>query len=187
MPYFWIFLLLGLAYYDTLRKLALNTKTLKCRYLLYALRDELREQVIARKVNSQNWVFQYLDSSLAKTISALGEVTIWHAFALYRMHRNDPRVTRAIQQLHNELQKPQNAPLEQIYKSYQKILGNYLLRRHPISLGIVLSNWLTYLLITEYLREEVARLKAAWRRAVKMFTEVPETSTLYKFSHGGLT
>lgn len=181
MLYVWILLILALFYCDRLRRLNVDNKTLKCRYKLYALRDSLRYRVITGEIKSNYWVFEYLDSSITKTISKLDDVTAWHGVFLYLAHRKDPDFDRAKTYLDRELEKPENRSLRRVHRRYCGVLSKYLMRRHPVSLRLFFSQWITYIFVTQFLRQQLERLKMAWARAVEMFTEAPETSTLYEF------
>src|SRR6266700_1881085 len=75
---------------------------------LFALRDSLREQAVRKPSIARNWVFQYLDSTIAKSISLLPKLSIWHALALMIAHRNDSGLERLVKQLNHEYDKPQN-------------------------------------------------------------------------------
>ena len=51
---------------------------LKYKYQFFALRDELREYAIENPEIAKNWVFQYLDSTIAKTIKLLPKLSLWY-------------------------------------------------------------------------------------------------------------
>ena len=80
---------------DRLHSLRVADKALRHQYRLYALRDALREAAIAGKVNPRSWVFGYLDSSIAKTIDRLPQISLWQGLALYLAYKHDAETIEA--------------------------------------------------------------------------------------------
>jgi hypothetical protein len=142
---------------------------------LFALRDSLREQAVKKPAIARNWVFQYLDSTIAKSISLLPKLSIWHALALMIAHRNDSGLERLVKQLNHEYDKPQNAIFKQVEAELVDILGEYLVSRHILMVVISTSALWGPVKLAGYLRQ----LK---RRSLELVVESPETSTLLEFA-----
>ena len=173
MVYFWLFALLGVIFIDRLRKMRVDTIVRQHQFVLYALRDELREAVMRREVDPRNWVFQYLDSSIAKTIHYLGKVNLWRLLSIGMTYRRDPKFLLARQHLQRELKKPSNKFLTNVHNKYAHTLGNFLISRHPslkVFVWILLWNLIAAIRTMQYLKRKLDR--------PEFLTEVPETSTL---------
>jgi|HubBroStandDraft_6_1064221.scaffolds.fasta_scaffold52555_7 hypothetical protein len=174
---FWIFALVVVALLDRVHADLDTANAEKHAFRLYALRDELRAAVIDGRVRSSNWVFQYLDSSIAKTIAALPSFTIWSLLYIAVTYRGDRRIKRAAAHLARELEKPENACLADLHTRHIDILGEFLLARHFVLRLVVAS--------LEGLLESIRagqRLLRLWQRALELSTETPETSTLADFT-----
>lgn len=115
---------------DRLHSSRVENQVLRFQYRLYEIRDHLREAAMKGEVDCQNWVFQYLDSSIAKTIDILPQVSLWQGLALWYTYRNDPKTQAAVEHLDKALKKPENKFLGKIYHLYAGILILYLWERH---------------------------------------------------------
>lgn len=145
-----------------------ETKVLKYSNCLYALRDELRERVIQGDINKNDWVFDYLDSSITKTITQLSKISFYTLLIIYLIRNRDPYFNKAQKHLERALKKPGKAPIKNIHDRYVKILDNYILDKHLISLtSLPFSIWLT--------------TKGIYKNLTKQATEYPEFSTLYDY------
>jgi hypothetical protein len=157
-------------YVDHLRRFDHETKILSHRYRLYEIRDYLRTAAMRGEVDSRHWVFQYLDSTIAKTIVNLPRLNIWQSLVGVWAYRNDEQMQRRARHLELELSKPQNAFYERAYTLYFAELMLFLFDRH-ISLRAVLRSVAATLALSE-------QFKRTAKRAVKVQTESPEASTL---------
>jgi hypothetical protein len=173
---FWIFVLASVALLDRVHADQDLEKAEKHIFRLYALRDELREAVMDGRVRCTNWVFQYLDSSIAKSIAALPTFTIWSLVYVAATYRGDERIKRAAYHLGRELEKQENACLANVHTRYIDVVGEYLLARHAILRLVVAA--LKSLLVSIFAAQRLLRM---WQRALELSTEAPETSTLSDF------
>ncbi|NVM57856.1 MAG: hypothetical protein HWN51_07040 [Desulfobacterales bacterium] len=173
MGYFLLFVVLGLIFLDRLRRMHINTIVRKYQFNLFALRDELREATMHGEVDPKNWVFLYLDSSIAKTIRYLGEINLWRLFFIAMTYRRDRKFLVAREHLQHELKKPSNKFLADIHEKYIYALGCFFINRHP-TLKISLLNLFAAIETAQY-------LKRKWDRLMELLTEVPETSTLEEY------
>src|ERR1700737_4672493 len=57
-------------------------------FQLFELRDELRNEGIREEIPYHNW-FDYMDTTLTRTIGAIDKVNPWLAVGFIRIHRKD--------------------------------------------------------------------------------------------------
>ena len=157
-----------------------STLIRKHQFRLYALRDGLREAAICGQVNPNNWVYQYLDSSVAKTITYLDRLTIWVVLLTFRRAGAEAQLQAAHQHLMRALEKPANAVLKQFHIRYQRELIRFLLERH-LPLRFVVGGAFRLVSAVQAARNVRARLRAAIAQGAEFQTEAPETSTLYEY------
>ena len=165
-----MFTLLGPIFLDRLRRVHVDTVVRKHQFALYALRDELREATLQGKIDPRNWVFQYLDSSIVKTISYLKNVNLWRLLFVALTYRRDPRFLIARKNLQRELEKPSNQFLADIHDKYAFVLVGFMISRHT-SLKVFLINLFAAIKTRQYLKRKFDRL-------IEFLTDLPETSTL---------
>ena len=159
--------------WDFLFRLRKETIVLQHQFRLYALRDALREHVMQGKVRADNWVFQYLDSSIAKSISQLSTLSVWRVLSLMLFYPRNQRTKVALEQLAREMKKPHNAPLASIYLHYIAELGFFLTKRHMV-LRYSLRTLVELIRAQSWTREK-------YRQARTLLTAAPETSTLAEY------
>lgn len=171
MIIFAIFLILAaLEYLFFLRR---SNIVLQHQFRLYALRDELRSTVMRGEVKASNWVFQYLDSSLAKTIDSLPFISIWRVGSMVVFSPDEPKLKLRLNHLFGELRKPENELLARIYLHYLAEVGFFLSKRHG-AFQIMVSSVFGVLNSRKWLKEK-------FRAAKEILTAAPETSTLPEF------
>jgi hypothetical protein len=175
---FWIFMFLSVALLGQVQADIHAHLVQKHSFHLYALRDELREAAIDGRARSSNWVFEYLDSSIAKTIAALPTLTVWALLYFTVAYHGDARIRSAVQHLDRALEKPENACLAVVHEKYVEAIGDFLVGRH-VSVRAIL--WLIPWLFASI--RIAQRLQRSWQRALQLSTEVPETSTLSESSN----
>ncbi len=174
MVFFWLFMLLAMIAFDRLIRLHIRTIVLTYQFELYALRDKLREAAMSQEINSSNWVFEYLDSSIAKTIDVLEGITIWRIFFTPVVLRKQEKFLRARMHLQRELSKPKNKCLASIHKEYTETVGLFVIDRHPLLKSIAIK-CLQAFFVGKYTRK-------LWRKGLELQTEAPETSTLLEYA-----
>lgn len=165
-----LLLLVALEYLFLLRR---NSVVLQHQFRLYALRDELRGAVMRGEVQANNWVFQYLDSSLAKTINALPSVSFWRVGSMVLFSSYEPKLKIRLDHLFGELKKQENEALTKIYLHYLAEIGFFLSKRHG-TLWVMVSSVFRLLKLGKWLKEK-------FRLAKEILTAAPETSTLPEF------
>lgn len=167
MLYLGFSILLAAYLLDRLHDLRALNKAREYQYRLYALRDELREAAMDGEVNPRDWVFEYLDSSLAKTIDTLPHVSLWQALALWVAYHHSSAIAMADEQLQRELSKAGNERYGKILSAYQGALFSYLMDRHLIFRALVANLLLLRMLVD---------------KAAAVQTKAPATSTLVEFA-----
>jgi hypothetical protein len=156
---------------DTARKAQVKTRELAYQYRLYALRDELREKVIQGAIDRDDWVFDFLDSSIAKSISLIHYISVYRLLVVFFVHRRDPAFHGLQKHLDYELDKPDKLCLKEIRNEFAKTIADYLGDRHweLKLLGRVAFIWIT---VWTNFKSLIAH----------QVTEYPETSTIEQFS-----
>jgi hypothetical protein len=172
---FVVFCLIAVFFLESVRRERENLIVRQHQDRLFALRDLLREQAMKEPAIARNWVFQYLDSTIARSISLLPNLSIWHALALMIAHRNDTGLKHLVKQLNHEYEKPHNEIFRHVEVALVDILGEYLVSRH--FLMVIISTVAVWgpVKVARYLRQ----LK---RRSLELVVESPETSTLSEFA-----
>jgi hypothetical protein len=99
------------------------------RFNLFALRDELRSKLIKGEIPNNNW-FEYMDTTLTKSIDRLNSFTVWQAAVLAVHNEKDASVRKARQNLEEALEKPENKEIAGIYNKYILCLAVFLYHRH---------------------------------------------------------
>jgi len=166
MLYLLISVLLVAYLLDCLHALRISDKAIRHRYRLYEIRDSLREAAMIGRVDPHHWVFQYLDSSIAKTIDQLPRISLWQSLGVWLTYRRDDRVEAAAQQLNRELQKEENTFYGKIYVLYGATIITYLMDRH-ILFRWAMRNW----------------AKRGLQAAARVQRVAPATSTLMEYAY----
>lgn len=170
-----VFILIALFFLESVRRERESVIVRQHQDHLFALRDKLREQAMKNPALARNWVFQYLDSTIARSISLLPTLSIWHTLALTIAHRNNESLKLLIKHLNREYEKPQNAIFKEVEAELVDILGEYLVSRHILMVVISTTAVFGPVKVAGYLR----RLK---RQSLELVVESPETSTLSEFA-----
>ena len=116
--------------YEGAKKAKLETLQQDYRYRLFALRDHLRESAIDGKLDKDSWVFDYLDTSITKTINLLPRLTVWVFALVFNRNRDKPDFKKVKEILIEELRKPENRNMKLIHKGFIVTLDSYLKERH---------------------------------------------------------
>jgi len=163
-----------LLFLESVRRERNEILVLQYKYRFFAIRDELRQYAIDNPEVAQNWVFQYLDSTIAKTIKALPRINIWYLLGLWLTHRKDSRIERARRALEREYIKTKNQKHKEIEEKCMNVLADFMLSRHRLLLVVSVSAMILPAAITTVIRE----IK---KRSLELVVESPETSTLHQF------
>lgn len=169
MIYAILYLLMLLIVIDKLHSLHTSTMVFRYQCRLFSIRDHLREGVTMGTVDSNHWLFQYLDSTIVKTIDALGRINLWRVLGL-AFSSSDARTMKALVILEAELDKPKHEYVKKVYYLYQGYLLLYLLDRHP-----VLKFLFSLVRLGHY-------IESKFQRAGSIAASVSETSTLSEFA-----
>lgn len=180
MAVFWFFTFTSLIVLDRLHRTSIRTLAQEHQFRLYELRDELREAVMRGEVNSKSWVFLYLDSSIARTITVLERLTLVR-LVLGALFMRDYRSEEAHQHLMRELAKESNAPLAAFHRRYIMEIGFFLIRRHA-TLRLIIPNVARGITFSRKLRKAIDSIVDRWQRAVEALAENPDTSTLEEYA-----
>jgi hypothetical protein len=158
---------------DYLSRFKRKTVVLEHQFRLYALRDSLRELVMKGEVKASNWVFQYLDSSIAKSIERLPLISVWRVCGMMAFQPEDRKLPVLIDHLQRELSKPGNEALQRIHLHYLAEMGAFLIHRHK-TLRFSLGTLCSLFNLQKWVRTN-------FRLAKQLLTASSETSTLSEF------
>jgi hypothetical protein len=147
-------------------------------FKLFALRDQLRMDAIKEESPYNNW-FEYMDTTLTRTIGRFGTINPWHAVGFMLTHRKDSDLFLAYEQMRKALRKPENRKIERIYDQYNESLNAFVKERYPASWPLAA---LTFMVLcpTEHLQH--ISIEQEERKLTPVFSISPETSTLREYS-----
>lgn len=148
---------------------------LEYQYKFFALRDELREYAMEDPKVAQNWVFQYLDSTMARTIKVLPRISIWYVIGLWLAYGKDRRIERAQKHLEQEYRKAKNQRHKELEEKCMNTLASFMFSRHVILVFVSVAAFV----VPAALRSAIRQVK---RRSLELVVESPETSTLTTFA-----
>ncbi|MEZ2337047.1 hypothetical protein AB6735_15490 [Mucilaginibacter sp. RCC_168] len=142
---------------------------------LYALRDELRQLAIDKKVSTTDWVFNYLDSSISKSVHNFGTINIWYAMYLSKIHHLDNRYVDFKSNL--EISLGRSPDLKLINSKYSKIIAEYIWHRHALSFFVIHLGLTSVLNSFSFFSKNMKKVSMS----IKNLTTLPETSTSESF------
>jgi hypothetical protein len=160
-----------LLFLESARRQHREALALQYQYALFAIRDDLREHAMKDPAVAKNWVFQYLDSTIAKSLSLLPDLSVWQLLGLFMTHRNDRATETLRARLEFEYKKPRNHIFREVEEKLIKTMGEYLVERHILALFLSVSALVLPVTI-------VRAMRAIERRSLELVVESPETSTL---------
>lgn len=175
----WISIFIVLFIWGKLQQEKRRILFLETEYKVYQLRDKLRHLVIVGKIAKENWVFQYLDSTLTKSAHRLGGVGLYVIITSIIVHRKDESLIRAKDHLFNELSKPENSELADIYMETLVTYGRYLVEKHQIAI-LFIKTLAFFPLITVNIL--VNKRDSAEENFGEEILIEPETSTLINYA-----
>lgn len=168
-----IILIISIGYWK-IRNSYYNYLDLEFQLDLYRLRDRLRTEAIEGKIKANDWFFDYMDSSICKTIEEVSSLNIFSIILLYLKNRKNERIISFRRKVNESLNKNQDA--KKLYAEYGLITLNYIIKKHYIIKIIV------YLL--HNIIESVSFLSKGVKSAYSMVEGVrsyPETSTVSQY------
>lgn len=110
---------------------------LKFKYKLYALRDRLRMLSVDGVVNCDDWVFDFMDRSLSKSISDSYHITLVRLILLNFAHSEDLELGRFNEKLERTFAS--NPEFEKIRTEYLLAVKEYVIDQHYVSVNIILK------------------------------------------------
>lgn len=180
MLYLILTTLIMLALLDrTLRGGRVRLLKLDLEFKLFALRDELRNDAIAGEISYNNW-FDYMDTTLTRTIGATEKVNPWLAVGLLYIHREDSDLFCAYEQLREALRRPENHRIEEIYLKFIECVGDFLKARYRISWPLAA---IIFALFRRQKHVQHESVEQEEQELAPIFSIAPETSTLREYSH----
>ena len=110
------------------RNLYYKRLTLEYRFKLYRLRDQLRYFAIDGKIDKSNWVFNYMDTSISKTISIMDNMNLVFLIVIIIKNRNRKDLIEFNKSI--ETQVKLNKHLYDVYLEYGRLNIEFLMKKH---------------------------------------------------------
>ncbi|OQP53597.1 hypothetical protein [Niastella populi] len=124
--------------YQIIRGWWVSNETLKAKYKLDRLKDELTWLAISGEVNRENKVYIHLSNNIDKALIALPRFNFW--VMLYILIRGKYQINiQEIEKVHNEAET--HAMLKEIYNSYHKVILAYIARKNCITVLLSFPIW----------------------------------------------
>jgi hypothetical protein len=124
--------------YTFIRSGWVSNETLKTKYKLTRLQDELNWLVISGEISTTNKEYVHLSASINKVLTALPRFNFW--VILYLLVKDKHEVyTEEIEKVRNEVGK--QAALIDIFDRYHKIVMTYIARKNIISILLTIPIW----------------------------------------------
>jgi hypothetical protein len=175
-----LFIILGslvlLALLDrTVRGGRIRLAELDFRFGLFEIRDVLRDAAINEEISYSKW-FDYMDTTLTRTLDAVQAVNPWMAAGYGLIHRNDRDVKVGLRELEEALARPENKKIARVYAMYTECLNRYLKARFPVSLP--LAAMVSVIIDRDQRGHSVQEEE---RKLAPVFSVSPETSTFSEY------
>ena len=171
MLYVLAYSILAIALLDNIVRISrLEFVNYSFRFELFEIRDKLRRALISKEIKKSRW-FDYLDSTITKTIDELPHISLWEILLIAYIHRNDKTIKNAQSRLEMALDAEANAFLAEIYKDILNCIVRFILSRH-----IVLSKTILFIFNSIH---KYRNLQSGLAETVMI---APETSTLSQFA-----
>ncbi|HEX6431598.1 MAG TPA: hypothetical protein VF008_28100 [Niastella sp.] len=124
--------------YSIIRSGWVSNETLKTKYKLTRLQEELTWLVITGEISSTNKEYIQLSESINKVLMVLPRFNFWVMIYLLVKEKHEV-YTEEIEKVRNEVGK--QAPLIEIFDRYHKIVMAYVARKNIISVLLTIPIW----------------------------------------------
>lgn len=148
---------------------------LDLRFGLFEIRDVLRDAAINEEISYSKW-FDYMDTTLTRTLDTVEAVNPWMAAGYAFTHRNDPNVQEGLKELQEALRRPENRKIARVHAMYTECVVKFLKRRFPVSWPLAA---ITFALLTKNQRCDSVQQEE--RELAPVFSVSPATSTFSEY------
>lgn len=114
-----------------------NYVSLKFKYEIYSLRDNLRMAAIENRIDKDDQLFEYFDVSFSRVISESYYITLFRVIFLFFMYGDDKSVLEVNKIIDEETKK--NPFYDHLRNEYHKCLRNYMVEQHYISFTFIIK------------------------------------------------
>ena len=156
-------------------KIAFETKLDKYHFELFALRDEIRQQAIEGDVDASNWLYNYIESSIAKTCDVLKDLSIYKITLLYLLNRHNKEFQERYELMTTEMNQHHNKQLKMYWRRYREIVGLYMLNKHS---ELILVRHIPFLSTCT-----MKNVRKYWKNIQNFTMTSDEVTTLPEFCH----
>jgi hypothetical protein len=124
--------------YKFIRSSWVSNETLKVRYRICRLQDQLYWLAISGEVDANNKEYIRLYRSMDKVLVMLPRLNFW--VMLYLLIKAKKEIgANEIEAVYNELEK--NSALKEIYEKYHRLLISYIARKNIITVILTIPFW----------------------------------------------
>jgi hypothetical protein len=173
-----------LAFLDkAVRRGPLELQDANLRYELFSARDRLRFSLIKGETEYNKW-FKYLDTTLTQTIHSVRDVNPVIATFAMMQFQNDPAFDVAYHEREAALMLDENRGVKKAYRRYIETIGDYLTKRHSLSLRIMVEVMMRLEKRAQAHPTDIHTSKdpkTSGESVAPFFSLSPQTSTLLKY------
>jgi hypothetical protein len=125
---------------------------------IFALRDKTRRLAIDKKIDADNWAFQYFDLSFSKTVKHSSQLSLAAILATAIFRKKDSGFSDFRSKLKSELD--QTPELKKINDQYIKIVVNFLFAQELIPRGVLPRMAMPFKFLKERYRSYIKNLNS---------------------------
>jgi hypothetical protein len=140
----------------------------KTQLSLYKLRDKLRQKAYEGSIEKNQWMFDYLDSSISKTICNLPFINLWNVILLLQLHKNNKDNLHDFKH-HLELAYKKNKEFKNLHQEFSQIILNHIIHSHIIIIALFIISHLTI--------KWLKNINKFLYKTIDGVTDLPENST----------
>lgn len=161
----------------TVRGGRIRLAELDFRFGLFHIRDVLRDAAINEEISYSKW-FDYMDTTLTRTLDAVEAVNPWMASGYAFTHRNDPAVQEGLKELQEAFRRPENKKIARVYAMYTECVSKFLKARFPVSWPVVA---IIFAMATKDKEQNHNSVQEEERKLAPVFSVSPATSTFSEY------
>lgn len=152
-----------------------RTTDIEFRMNLYRLRDKLRAHVISGEIKEDDWFFDFMDTSICKSIEKVTSMNLFSIVLLQLTNKNNENIARFSKQVDNKITHNQAA--RDIHIEYGNILVKHIFQKHYI-LRFVFKLLRRIFLSVKVIQDNYYNIS----EDVRQVAIYPQTTTMLRYS-----